>query len=52
MHLSLAGKFRFLRDIIPFLIFSYFYEKDIKAKAAAEGLTFEEYKRKYYVFTS
>lgn len=48
MHLSLKSKVRVALDFFPFLVFSYFYENDLKAKAKAEGLTFEEYKKKYF----
>lgn len=48
MHLSFKRMVRVVIDFIPFLLFSYFYEKSLKAKAKAEGLTFEEYKHKYF----
>lgn len=48
MRLSLKSKVRVALNFVPFLVFSHFYEKDLKAKAKAEGLTFEEYKKKYF----
>lgn len=48
MRLSLKSKVRVALNFVPFRVFSYFYEKDLKTKAKAEGLTFEEYKKKYF----
>ncbi len=50
MHLSFKSMVRIVINFIPFLAFSYSYEKDLKAKAEAEGLTFEEYKDKYFTW--
>ena len=48
MRLTFKSKVRVALDLVPFLVFSHLYEKDLKSKAEAEGLTLEEYKKKYY----
>lgn len=49
MRLSFKSKVRIALDLVPFLAFKHYYEKDLRSKAEAEGLTFEEYKEKYFI---
>ena len=48
MRLSLASKLFVIRNLPQFIIFSLSCDKNYRIKAKAEGLTFEEYIKKYF----